>query len=298
MGIMHVNAAPGWMRVLVAIGLRVCADVALSLLILGGVAEAAQAADAVSPGELLAGYWAAPPPTPEQLRSATLESPHRDFEALLQPWALAQYEKFKELNAMDVEVPTPDNNCLPYAIPGAIATYGFPMEFLITPKLVVMLFQLDSQMRVIYMGASHPAKVPLSWDGDSVGHWEAKTLVIDSVGFNDRSEYGQGMPHTDKLHITERYTPSDDGKTVSATYIYDDPGALTGTYTQAIKYFKTQHFQEFVNGEQNLEFACPTAEAGSAYQKRTLANLEGLIEKARQKDADAKARAAARDHAN
>ena len=86
--------------------------------------------------------------------------------------------------------------------------------------------------RTIYLdGREHPADLDPSYGGHSVGHWEGDTLVIDTVGFNERGWIdAYGSPTTSKLHLVERITRLD-ADTLSYEIIIDDPGAYTDTWS-------------------------------------------------------------------
>jgi len=77
-----------------------------------------------------------------------------------------------------------------------------------------MLFEDDipSHREVYLDGRAHPKDPNPAWMGHSIGHWEGDTLVVDTVGFNDRSWLdGQGHPHTEMMHVTERLRRPDLG---------------------------------------------------------------------------------------
>ena len=102
--------------------------------------------------------------------------------------------------------PTPRNQCWPGGVP-----FAFPSgttQLIQQPDQVIILYGYDHQVRHVRLNQSHPAQVTPSWYGDSVGHYEGDTLVIDTVGFKvgpvsmvDRF----GTPHTEALHVVERY---------------------------------------------------------------------------------------------
>ena len=80
-------------------------------------------------------------------------------------------------------------------------------------------------------GREHPKDLNPTWYGHSVGHWEGDTLVIDTVGFNDKFWFDfRGHPHTEQLHTVERYTRKDFGTLVNEVTI-DDPGAYSKPFT-------------------------------------------------------------------
>ena len=90
-----------------------------------------------------------------------------------------------------------------------------------------MLFEDDipSHRQVFLDGRGHPRDPNPSWMGHSVGHWEGDTLVVDTVGFNDRSWLDpQGHPHTDRMRVTERMRRPDLGH-LEIEITIDDPGA-------------------------------------------------------------------------
>jgi hypothetical protein len=100
----------------------------------------------------------------------------------------------------------PRNQCRPEGAP-FVFTNG-PVELLQTPDKVTMLYTYNHQVRVVRMNQPHPAKVTPTWYGDSVGHYEGDTLVIDTVGMKI-GPYSMvdwfGSPHTEALHVVERY---------------------------------------------------------------------------------------------
>jgi hypothetical protein len=103
--------------------------------------------------------------------------------------------------------------------------------------------------RTIYMdGRDHPANLSPSNRGHSVGHWEGDTLVIDTVGFNERVWIDNlGVPTTEKLHMIERFTRTD-YNTIKYEVVVDDPGAYTATW-------KSGFYLRFTPGE-SFEFVC------------------------------------------
>jgi hypothetical protein len=193
--------------------------------------------------------------------------------AKLTPRSRAAYLKFKDLasrvGAKEVpkEPPIPDNNCLPFAIPGETITTGWPMTIMVTPKVVGILMQIDNQLRLVHMNQKHPENLKPTMLGHSVGAWEGDTLVIDTIGFDLRSQFNDGFVHGPNLHAVERYQVIDGGKTLEKTFTYTDPDALTEPYTWTRReYLMTGNpFQEYVNAQNNTLYDCPTAAGGSKY---------------------------------
>jgi hypothetical protein len=103
----------------------------------------------------------------------------------------------------------------------------FPYEIVQTPARLVMIFEDDiPSHRTVYLdGRQHPKDPNPNWMGHSVGHWEGDTLVVDTVGFNDKSWLDpQGHPHTEKMHVTERVRRPDLGH-LEIEFTIEDPGA-------------------------------------------------------------------------
>jgi len=115
--------------------------------------------------------------------------------------------------------------------PGAVSTMTMPRE-----KIVVMessdemtvLFEMPRMVRRVRMNGSHPAQLEPGYVGDSVGHWEGATLVIDTVGFNGYAEIdARGQPTSAKLHTVERFTLSADGNSIDIETTVEDPEYYT-----------------------------------------------------------------------
>jgi hypothetical protein len=86
-----------------------------------------------------------------------------------------------------------------------------PLEIMQEPKRVAILFEAWNTFKVIPTdGRDHPQNPDPTWLGNSVGHWEGDTLVVDTIGFNDRTRLDTiGHPHSDQLHTVERFTRTD-----------------------------------------------------------------------------------------
>jgi hypothetical protein len=125
---------------------------------------------------------------------------------ILQPWAADVVKKFGEISLAGEGYPTPRNQCWPEQVPFVFINYG--MQLLQQPDKITILYPFNHQFRQVRMNDSHPAQVTPSWYGDSVGHYEGDTLVIDTVGvkigpFAMVDFYG--TPYTKSLHVVERY---------------------------------------------------------------------------------------------
>jgi len=126
---------------------------------------------------------------------------------ILKSQTSATVKKFGELSLAGVTYPNPANQCWPEPLPFIYKSFG--MQMLRQDGKITILYDTDHQHRVVRMNASHPAKLKPSVYGDSVGHYEGDTLVIDTVGQRTDLRYGMidlyGTPFTEALHVVERY---------------------------------------------------------------------------------------------
>lgn len=146
-------------------------------------------------------------------------------------------------------------NCVPPGLPG-IMTQPYPIEFVYQPHKVVMLIEAYMQFRHIYTdGRALPEDPDLTFMGHSVGHWEDDTLVVESAGFNENTELARGVPHSDKLKITERIRRLDaDWLEVQTTL--DDPEIFTEPYTSSSFYrHLDDEIREYICLENNRDGA-------------------------------------------
>ena len=136
------------------------------------------------------------------------------------PWA----DKLLQERAANNSKDAPGAHCLTRGITAAGAL--FPYELVQTPTRLVMIFEDDiPSHRTVYLdGRRHPKDPNPSWMGHSIGRWEGDALVVDTVGFNDKSWLdAQGHPHTEKLHVTERLRRPDLGH-LELEFTIEDPG--------------------------------------------------------------------------
>jgi hypothetical protein len=125
---------------------------------------------------------------------------------ILKPAAAEVVRRHGEISLARDGYPTPSNQCWPQGVPYIF--WDFWVEMVQQPDSVTMIYRHGSEVRRVRMNQTHPAQPTLSWHGDSVGHYEADTLVIDTVGmkvgpFSMVDMYG--TPQTPALHVVERY---------------------------------------------------------------------------------------------
>jgi len=123
---------------------------------------------------------------------------------------------------------TPGQSCVPWGVP-YVTLSGGPFFFVQTPKEVLIIEEGDRQTRHVYMDVPHSQNPKPSWYGESVGRYEGDTLVVDTIGFNTKTfADNYRTPHTDKLHVVERYRVTNGGKTLEVQLLVEDPD----TYNQ------------------------------------------------------------------
>jgi hypothetical protein len=168
----------------------------------------------------------------------------------LQPWAEAKFRTVKpgygpraSPNSQD-----PILNCYPPGLP-RIMLIPFPMQIVQIQGEVLMLFEYDHFVRHIYIDRrEHPKDLDLTWMGDSIGRWDGDTLVVDTIGLNDKSWLDQvGHPHSDALHIVERIRRVDHD-TLEDDLTIDDPKVYTRPWTgqQSFKLRPGWHLIEYI----------------------------------------------------
>jgi hypothetical protein len=166
-------------------------------------------------------------------RVADLSSP------ILQPWAREVVRKRNELVLSGKYVPSPTASCWPKGVTAfLLSPMTQPMFFVQGPKDVVMILTSFSDVRHVHLADRHSDNVETSWYGESIGRYEGDTLVVDTIGLDDRTPVdGFGTPHTRQLHVIERFHLIEDGNVLEANIHVEDPGAFT-TPWNAIQRFR------------------------------------------------------------
>jgi hypothetical protein len=155
--------------------------------------------------------------------------------ALLTPWGSAIMKTLAEDAIRGKDPFWPATFCYPFG-PTALLQPE-PVAFLQEPDKVTIFYQRDHQVRHVYLNVPHSKAPKPSWYGESVGHYEDDALVVDTIGFNDKTYIDRyGVPFSEKLHLIERYRPSADGKTMRVEVTYDDPKAFTAQWKALIQY--------------------------------------------------------------
>ncbi len=156
------------------------------------------------------------------------------FSAELPPmteWAQVRFAAIKPTKgSVDFSVAETDDpvyKCFPPGTP-RVYIHPFPMEIIQTPGRVLMLFEYDHLIRQIFTdGRGHRTDLSPSWMGDSIGHWEGDTLVVETVNFNDKTWIDRrGVPHSEELRVVERIRLTDENS-LQIDITIEDPVAFT-----------------------------------------------------------------------
>jgi hypothetical protein len=168
----------------------------------------------------------------------------------LQEWAQKVYEQRRETLSKD----DPEAQCLPAGVP---RISPFPYKIVQTSNLLVILDEgnVHSYRQIFMDGRGHPKDLELTWMGHSIGTWDGDALVVDTVGLNDKTWLnGQGVPHSDALHVVERYSRPDLGHLVIDITL-EDPKAFTAPHKfQRVHLLRPKwEIQEYVCNEFNID---------------------------------------------
>ena len=205
--------------------------------------------------------WPGPGEPPSENVSNLLELVGDYTNPILQPWAAEVVKKLGEMSLTGVGFASPRNQCWPGGVP-FVFTSG-AIQILQQPGKIAILYNYDHQVRYVRLNQSHPARVTPAWYGDSVGHYEDGTLVVDTVGIKVgpfAAVDWYGTPHTEALHVVERYrfidynaakegwerdakenwraqpAPSYRGKYLQLEFTVEDEGAFTMPWTATMTF--------------------------------------------------------------
>ena len=144
------------------------------------------------------------------------------------PWAAELHQKRKDSLSKD----DPEARCLPPGVP-RMSTTPYPWTIVQTPQLIVIVYEGGAHIwRKIFMdGRGHDPNVEYTWLGDSIGHWEGDTLVVETVGQNDITWLDEGgTPHSADMKVTERIRRPDYGH-LEIEHTIDDPKTFSKPWT-------------------------------------------------------------------
>lgn len=147
---------------------------------------------------------------------------------ILQPSAREALRKANEKVLAGNVIAVPKERCWPVGVPAFLLYPATPVYFFQTPKEVVMVWMQDHQVRRVRLNEQHDPNPRSGWFGDSVGHYEGDTLVVDTIGLSPRTFIDNYFtPHTDQLHVVERFRMIEGGRTLEVKVHVEDPGTFT-----------------------------------------------------------------------
>jgi hypothetical protein len=161
--------------------------------------------------------------------------------SILQQWAKVQVRMRNEAILAGKPGFTRQASCWPNGTPAFLLYPQQPVYFVQAPKEVVMIWQGDHQVRHVYLNAQHSKNPKPSWYGESVGHYEGDTLVVDTIGISEKTLVDNfATPHTAQLHTIERYRMSDDRLRLEVKLHVEDPGAFTTPWDAMQRYRRVE----------------------------------------------------------
>ena len=142
----------------------------------------------------------------------------------------------------------PHTRCLPSSPPVGGSATPFISKYVQKPDLLIVLSEDVPGFRQVFLdGRDHPAYPNPSWMGHSIGRWEGDTLVVDTVGFNDRG-WTETYPRTEMLHMEERYTRTEYGQ-MELQVTFDDPGVFVEPLVRNLQF-------DLAPQEELIEYVC------------------------------------------
>jgi hypothetical protein len=184
----------------------------------------------------------------------------------LKPWVKEVMKKDNDEVLAGKIAFTPGSSCTLAGVPGFLYLGGAnnPYRFIQTPKAVHILRDYDAQVRRVALNVPHSANPKPSWYGESVGRYEGDTLVVDTIGLNTKTfvDYYR-TPHSEKLHVVERWRMVDDGKAMQVTFTVTDPETYYEPWSAMRRFRRVE--REFVEqicaeGNRNLfDYKIPVA---------------------------------------
>ena len=171
---------------------------------------------------------------------------------ILQAWAREELKRNNDRILAGGTGYTRQVSCWPMGVPAFLLYPAQPVYIVQAPKEVLLIAQMNDEVRHVYLNVPHSEIVNPSWYGESVGHYEGDTLIVDTIGMNDQTWIDNyRTPHSDKLHVVERFQVINGGKTLQVDVHVEDPGAFTMPWNTVQRYDRVQQgpLMEFVCAE-------------------------------------------------
>lgn len=176
---------------------------------------------------------------------------------ILQPWVVEALRVQNEEALSGAVVFTRESRCWPTGVPAFLLNPALPIYFLQTPEDVWIILEPDHRVRQVHLNQEHSANPTPSWYGESIGHYEGDTLVVDTIGFSDKTHIDNyRTPHTTQLHVVERFRMIEGGQILEATIHVEDRGAFNMPWTAIRRFRRTEDrpLEEVVCAENNENY--------------------------------------------
>lgn len=181
-------------------------------------------------------------------------------DPILKPWAAQQILASNEelISGIRQSPFSAQARCFPGGVPAQLLFPFEPLYFHQTEDEVWMVWQRDHWWRRVALRKKHSENVTPSWYGESIGHYEGgNTLVIDTIGLSAEMSFIDNFrtPHSEKLHVVERFTLSEDGNSLTAIVTVEDPDSFNAPLTMQQRWFKQpRSMTETICAENNRDF--------------------------------------------
>ena len=178
---------------------------------------------------------------------------HGDYNApILQPWAADVVRNRIEDDQAGLFQSEAKESCSPMGVPHILQLNG-PLKVLLIEDMAILLYLRAMVPRYVFLNEAHPSNLPQSHYGHSVGHFEGDTLVVDTIGLTDSTPTDMfGTPHSEQIHVVERYRALADNETLRVEFTVEDPGAFTSPWSSFAEYYAPrQPYEEVVCMENN-----------------------------------------------
>ena len=168
------------------------------------------------------------------------------------PWAQKIYDHNIEEERKGHTFAGGPTFCLPHGMPQMMTAATYPVEIFQSAKDFAFVHELQRNYRIVHLDRGHlqPDDITPNYMGDSVGHWEGNTLVIDTIGLSKKTTFDMlGAPHTDQLHTVEHVRLLNNDQWEDRITI-DDPGAFSHPWTERVTYKRVKP------GDEVMEYIC------------------------------------------
>lgn len=151
------------------------------------------------------------------------------------PWTKAVFEAAAKAEAAHEPWSSNNQRCL---VAGDLRAMkgNFPLSITVTDTHVLILFEEDARVSLIPFKSTHAKAPRASWYGDRIARWDGDTLVIDTIGYNQKTPFPFSIHHTTDLHTVQRIRLINGGTQLESRLLIDDPGAFTRPWETLVRF--------------------------------------------------------------